>query len=106
MARKWHEFGVLDDNGEEIKGLQPARIAQRHGAGRSRSSRSSGLVHGPPAQVRGTEESVQTFLADPVLANLPAVQAGRVYPLGPLSFRVDYYSALDIIETVAPYFTE
>lgn len=56
--------------------------------------------------LNGTEESVQTFLADPVLANLPAVQAGRVYPLGPLSFRVDYYSALDIIETVAPYFTE
>ena len=56
--------------------------------------------------LNGTPEAVQTVLADPVLANVPAIKAGRVYPLGPLSFRVDYYSALDIIETVAPYFTE
>lgn len=56
--------------------------------------------------LNGTEESVKTFLADPVLANLPAVKAGRVYPLGPTSFRVDYYSGLAIIETLRPYFTE
>lgn len=56
--------------------------------------------------LNGTEESVQTFLDDPVLANLPAVKSGQVYPLGPFSFRVDYYSGLGIIDTVAPYFTE
>ncbi len=56
--------------------------------------------------LNGTPESVAKFLADPVLANLPAVQAGRVYPLGPTSFRVDYYSGQAIIETVTPHFTK
>jgi len=51
-------------------------------------------------------DDVQTVMADPVLANLPAVQAGRVYPLGPTSFRVDYYSGQDIIDTVAEYLGE
>lgn len=50
--------------------------------------------------LNGTDEMVRTFIADPVLANLPAVREGRVYPLGPTSFRVDYYSGLQIIETV------
>lgn len=54
--------------------------------------------------LNGTETTVRDFLADPVLANLPAVRAGRVYPLGPSSFRVDYYSGLQIMHTVAPYF--
>lgn len=54
--------------------------------------------------LNGTPDSVAQVLADPVLANVPAVQAGRVYPLGPTSFRVDYYSGLAIIETVTPLF--
>lgn len=54
--------------------------------------------------LNGTAESVKTFMADPVLANLPAVKNGHVWPLGPTSFRVDYYSGLQIVETVAPYF--
>ncbi|WP_151719467.1 Fe2+-enterobactin ABC transporter substrate-binding protein [Gemmobacter serpentinus] len=49
-------------------------------------------------------EDVRAFVEDPVLANLPAVKEGRVWPLGPTSFRVDYYSGLQIIDTVAPYF--
>ncbi|SFY09981.1 iron complex transport system substrate-binding protein [Paracoccus pantotrophus] len=56
--------------------------------------------------LNGTEQTVREFSADPVLANLPAVREGRVYPLGPNSFRVDYYSGLQIIETVAPYFAK
>tara|TARA_R110002020_G_scaffold77450_8_gene195484 strand:- start:194 stop:1081 length:888 start_codon:yes stop_codon:yes gene_type:complete len=56
--------------------------------------------------MRATQEDVKAFMADPVLANVPAVKAGRVYSMGPTSFRVDYYSGLDIIDTVAPYFTE
>ena len=51
--------------------------------------------------LRGAEGDVETFLADPVLANLPAVTAGRVYPLGPTSFRIDYYSGRQMIDTVA-----
>ncbi|MDF3608160.1 Fe2+-enterobactin ABC transporter substrate-binding protein [Paracoccus sp. DMF-8] len=53
--------------------------------------------------LNGTDETVSTFLADPMLANLPAVQSGQVYPLGLTSFRVDYYSGLQIIETVRQY---
>lgn len=49
-------------------------------------------------------EDVAAFTEDPVLANLAAVKQGRVWPLGPTSFRVDYYSGLQILETVAPYF--
>lgn len=54
--------------------------------------------------LNGTEASVETFMADPVLANLPAVKSGAVWPLGPTSFRVDYYSGLQMVETVAPFF--
>lgn len=54
----------------------------------------------------GDAADVETVMADPVLANLPAVQAGRVYPLGSTSFRVDYYSGQDIIATVAEQFAE
>lgn len=50
--------------------------------------------------LNGTDDLVERFRADPVLANLPAVKAGRVYPLGPHSFRVDYYSGLEIIGIV------
>ncbi len=56
--------------------------------------------------LNGTGDSVTAFTADPLLANLPALKEGRVYPLGPTSFRVDYYSALEIIDTVAPFFTK
>ena len=54
--------------------------------------------------LRGDEAQVAAFLADPLLANLPAVKAGAVHPLGLSSFRVDYYSALEMIETVAAHF--
>lgn len=45
-------------------------------------------------------DDVATFVADPVLANVPAVKAGRVFALGPSSFRVDYYSGRQMIDTV------
>lgn len=48
--------------------------------------------------LRGGEERVQAMLRDPVLANLPAVRAGQVYSLGPNSFRIDYYSAMEIVD--------
>jgi iron complex transport system substrate-binding protein len=56
--------------------------------------------------LNGTDAMVRSFSADPVLANLPAVRAGRVYPLGPTSFRVDYYSGLQIVETVRQIFAK
>lgn len=70
----------------------------------SHENLTAAITGGTVFLLNGTEESVAAFTADPLLANLPAVQAGRVYPLGPTSFRVDYYSGLQIIDTVAPYF--
>ena len=49
-------------------------------------------------------ERVQAFMADPLLANLPSVRARQVYPLGETSFRVDYYSARQIVGLLAGYF--
>lgn len=46
------------------------------------------------------DQDIETFKSDPVLANLPAVQAGRVFSLGRSSFRVDYYSGLEMIDAV------
>lgn len=53
--------------------------------------------------LRGTDADVEAFMADPVLANLPAVKNRRVYPLGPTSFRIDYYSGREMVDTVARY---
>ncbi len=49
----------------------------------------------------GSDGDVQAFLADPLLANLPAVINARVYPLGITSFRIDYYSGRQMIDSVA-----
>ncbi len=51
-----------------------------------------------------SDSDVQAFLADPVLANLPAVINQRVYALGPSSFRIDYYSGRQMIDAVAAHF--
>lgn len=51
--------------------------------------------------LNGTDADVKAFLADPVLANLPAVRNRQVYPLGPTSFRIDYYSGRQMIDMVA-----
>lgn len=46
----------------------------------------------------GTDQTVEQFNSEPVLANLPAVQQSQVYPMGPSSFRIDYYSGKEIID--------
>lgn len=52
----------------------------------------------------GTSADAARFLADPILANLPSVRNGQVYGLGPNSFRVDYYSAQEIVAGIAQQF--
>ncbi|MGE4373415.1 MAG: Fe2+-enterobactin ABC transporter substrate-binding protein [Xanthobacter sp.] len=54
--------------------------------------------------LNGTDADVEAFLADTVLANLPAVKKRQVYPLGPTSFRIDYYSGRQMIDAVARHF--
>lgn len=45
------------------------------------------------------------FGADPVLANVPSVKDGQVYGLGVNSFRVDKYSATEIVNGVVENFS-
>lgn len=54
--------------------------------------------------INGTDETAADFLATPVLANLDAVTNDAVYPLGPTSFRIDYYSARTVVDTIRAAF--
>lgn len=49
-------------------------------------------------------DKAQDFANDPVLANVPSVAAGQVYGLGANSFRIDYYSATEIVDGVVANF--
>jgi len=48
----------------------------------------------------GTDDTVNAFESEPVLANVPAVTSSQVYPLGPTSFRIDYYSGKQFVDAV------
>ncbi|MFF2372238.1 Fe2+-enterobactin ABC transporter substrate-binding protein [Agromyces sp. NPDC058110] len=50
--------------------------------------------------ISADQSTADDLLGTPVLANAPAVASGSVYPLGLTSFRIDYYSATDIVELV------
>lgn len=53
----------------------------------------------------GNEKEVKAILDEPVLANVPAVKAKAVYPLGKTSFRLDYYSGKQLIELLTKTFS-
>jgi iron complex transport system substrate-binding protein len=50
------------------------------------------------------ESKAQKVMNDPVLVNLPSVQNHQVYPLGLNSFRIDYYSSIEIVELLKQQF--
>ncbi|WP_298038663.1 Fe2+-enterobactin ABC transporter substrate-binding protein [uncultured Microbacterium sp.] len=50
------------------------------------------------------DEGAQAFAQDPVLANVPSVKAGQVYGLGKNSFRIDMYSATEIVDGIVANF--
>jgi iron complex transport system substrate-binding protein len=52
------------------------------------------------------DAGAQAFVKDPVLANLPSVQKGQVYGLGLNSFRVDRYSATEIVDGIVANFAK
>ncbi|RMX08871.1 Fe2+-enterobactin ABC transporter substrate-binding protein [Corticibacter populi] len=54
--------------------------------------------------LRGDDSRAAAFLADPVLANLPSVRNGQVYGLGVHSFRIDYFSATEIVDGMVERF--
>ncbi|WBU62150.1 Fe2+-enterobactin ABC transporter substrate-binding protein [Paracoccus albus] len=66
----------------------------------SRENLSAAITGETVFLLAGDERDVAAFMADPVLANHPAVLSGRVYPLGKSSFRIDPYSGRQMIDTV------
>ncbi|WP_084125676.1 Fe2+-enterobactin ABC transporter substrate-binding protein [Demequina sp. NBRC 110054] len=54
--------------------------------------------------INGTDTQKEALLSTELLANVPAVETGDVYPLGATSFRIDYYSSLMIVEDVVEAF--
>ncbi|QPB81321.1 Fe2+-enterobactin ABC transporter substrate-binding protein [Proteus sp. GOKU] len=52
----------------------------------------------------GTAKEADVFMADPILANLPSIKNNQVYGLGANSFRIDYYSAQEIISDMVTRF--
>lgn len=54
--------------------------------------------------VAAGNDRAEAFLADPLLAKLPAVRNRQVWALGPDSFRIDPYSAWQVIDRVADIF--
>ncbi|SPX11400.1 ferrienterobactin-binding periplasmic protein [Escherichia coli] len=44
------------------------------------------------------------FYANPLLAHLPAVQNKQVYALGTETFRLDYYSAMQVLDRLKALF--
>lgn len=54
--------------------------------------------------VSGEESDAEALAATPVFANAPAVVSGALYPLGATSFRIDYYSALGVVDVIEKAF--
>lgn len=52
----------------------------------------------------GDEKDEEAIYANPLLAHLPAVQNKRVYALGTESFRLDYYSAMRVLDRLSTLF--
>ncbi|MGE0971437.1 Fe2+-enterobactin ABC transporter substrate-binding protein [Klebsiella sp. WOUb02] len=52
----------------------------------------------------GDEKDAKAIYANPLLAHLPAVAAKRVYPLGTETFRLDYYSAMLVLQRLSALF--
>ncbi|WDS37901.1 Fe2+-enterobactin ABC transporter substrate-binding protein [Pseudoxanthomonas sp.] len=50
------------------------------------------------------DSGTQKFSSDPVLATLPSVRAHQVHGLGKNSFRIDYYSASEIVDDLVHKF--
>ncbi len=52
------------------------------------------------------DDGAAAFLEDPVLANVPSVKAGQVYGLGANSFRIDFFSATEIVDGIRARFAK
>ncbi|MXF45217.1 Fe2+-enterobactin ABC transporter substrate-binding protein [Raoultella sp. Lac2] len=52
----------------------------------------------------GDDKDAAAIYANPLLAHLPAVKNKRVYPLGTETFRLDYYSAILVLQRLTTLF--
>ncbi|AXK67828.1 Fe2+-enterobactin ABC transporter substrate-binding protein [Burkholderia sp. IDO3] len=99
---------LLSALGFKVDGLPPALAAQVTRASDfefiSRENLSAAITGDTVFLLGATERDVHAFLADPLLANLPAVVNRRVYPLGPSSFRIDYYSGREMVDAVTRHY--
>lgn len=50
--------------------------------------------------IAGGDEDADALVNDPLLANTPAVANGQVFPAGPTSFRIDYFSGKQMIDAI------
>lgn len=94
--------------GFKVEGLPPTLAAQVTRSSDfefiSRENLSAAITGDAVFLLGASQSDVQAFLADPLLANLPAVAGRRVYALGPTSFRIDYYSGQQMVDAVASHF--
>ncbi|WP_104399534.1 Fe2+-enterobactin ABC transporter substrate-binding protein [Vibrio penaeicida] len=56
--------------------------------------------------LEANEETAKMFMQDPILVNLPAVKKKQVFGLGMNSFRIDMYSAMEIVNGIVEKFGE
>ncbi len=54
--------------------------------------------------LEANDDSVKTFMHDPILVNLPSVKKKQVFGLGRNSFRIDMYSATEIVNDIVERF--
>ena len=52
----------------------------------------------------GDQKDADAIYANPLLAHLPAVQNKQVYALGTETFRLDYYSAMQVLDRLNSLF--
>ncbi|MEP1444562.1 MAG: Fe2+-enterobactin ABC transporter substrate-binding protein [Paraglaciecola sp.] len=55
--------------------------------------------------LRRAPEDTAGFLSEPILQNLPSVKQKQVWGLGSNSFRIDYYSAVEVLNNIKTIFT-
>lgn len=55
--------------------------------------------------LNGGNERINAFLNDPLLRRLPSARHHQVYSLGAHAFRVDYFSASEMVEEIAHHFS-
>lgn len=56
--------------------------------------------------LEASDDSAKFFMSDPILTNLPSVQNKQVFGLGKNSFRIDMYSATEIVNDIVQLFGE